>query len=462
MAVYLNDDLEDLQDDHFDSDGFGVSGSRDGHPSSPNKHKNDTSAVEYRNGKDMQGIPWERLKYSRDQYRKMRLKHYKNYENLARSHQGFDMECKQVETNDKFYDFCFNTRLVKPTIVHFQLRNLVWATSKHDVYMAQNNSVMHWSSLLQRGTEVLHVAGQVVPKQKTHGARTLSRVQISTMALKDNLMVAGGFRGELIFKYVDKPGVAFCTNAADNKNSVTNAVDVYESPSGATRVTAANNDCTVKFLDAERCSLLSRFTFPWSVNNTSVSPDGKLLAVLGDSSDCVITDAQSGEVRNRSSDHSFKSPFIPPCSKTEHCSCLHLQEIATLKGHLDYSFSSAWHPGGHVLATGNQDKTCRLWDTRNLSAPFAVLGGRIGAVRGLRFSSDGRFLAAAEAADFVHVYDARAGYGAAQEIGLFGEIAGVAFSPDADALFVGVADRAYGSLLEFGRRGRHAYLDSYL
>uniref|UniRef100_A0A453B1P2 WD repeat-containing protein C2A9.03 n=6 Tax=Aegilops tauschii subsp. strangulata TaxID=200361 RepID=A0A453B1P2_AEGTS len=432
MAVYLNDDLEDLQDDRFDSDGFGVSGSRDGHPSSPNKHKNDTSAVEYRNGKDMQGIPWERLKYSRDQYRKMRLKHYKNYENLARSHQGFDMECKQVETNDKFYDFCFNTRLVKPTIVHFQLRNLVWATSKHDVYMAQNNSVMHWSSLLQRGTEVLHVAGQVVPKQKTHGARTLSRVQISTMALKDNLMVAGGFRGELIFKYVDKPGVAFCTNAADNKNSVTNAVDVYESPSGATRVTAANNDCTVKFLDAERCSLLSRFTFPWSVNNTSVSPDGKLLAVLGDSSDCVITDAQSGE------------------------------EIATLKGHLDYSFSSAWHPGGHVLATGNQDKTCRLWDTRNLSAPFAVLGGRIGAVRGLRFSSDGRFLAAAEAADFVHVYDARAGYGAAQEIGLFGEIAGVAFSPDADALFVGVADRAYGSLLEFGRRGRHAYLDSYL
>lgn len=47
--------------------------------------------MEYRNGKDMQGIPWERLKYSRDQYRKMRLKHYKNYENLARSHQGFDM-----------------------------------------------------------------------------------------------------------------------------------------------------------------------------------------------------------------------------------------------------------------------------------------------------------------------------------------------------------------------------------
>lgn len=36
-----------------------------------------------------------------------------------------------------------------------------------------------------------------------------------------------------------------------------------------------------------------------------------------------------------------------------------------------------------------------------------------------------------------------------QEIDLFGEIAGVAFSPHADAFFVGVADLTYSSLLEF-------------
>jgi len=166
--------------------------------------------------------------------------------------------------------------------------------------------------------------------------------------------------------------------------------------------------------------------------DTSVSPDGKFVAVLGDSSDCLIADLQSGK------------------------------EIASLKGHLDYSFSSAWHPDGRVLATGNQDTTCRLWDVRNLSRSLAVLKGRIGAIRGLRFSSDGRFLAAAEAADFVHVYDARAGYAAEQEIDIFGELAGVSFSPDAEALFVGVADRTYGSLIEFSRRHRYDYLDSYL
>ena len=46
-----------------------------------------------------------------------------------------------------------------------QLRNLVWATSKHDVYMVSNYSVMHWSSLLQNLTEVLNFSGNIVPTE---------------------------------------------------------------------------------------------------------------------------------------------------------------------------------------------------------------------------------------------------------------------------------------------------------
>nr|ACF22727.1 WD-40 repeat family [Brachypodium distachyon] len=407
MAHDLQDDLELAGDYDFEfadagSDGLQTSGG------APNMdmQMDDTSAVEYRQGKDMQGIPWERLNYTRDQYRQMRLKQYKNYESLNRPRDGLH-----------------------------KLRNLLWATSKHDVYVMQNYSVMHWSSLLRRGKEVLNVAGQVAPTQDVRGARPLSRVQISTMAVKDNLVAAGGFHGELICKHVDQPGVAFCTNLTGNKNSITNAVDIYRSPNGATRVMAANNDCVVRAFDTEKFSLLTQFPFPWSVNNTSVSPDGKALAVLGDSSDCLIADSQSGK------------------------------EIATLRGHLDYSFSSAWHPDGRVLATGNQDRTCRLWDVRNTSQSLAVLQGRIGSIRGLEFSPDGRFLAAAEPADFVHVCDVSAGYARAQEIGIFGEIAGVSFSPDdgAQALFVGVADRTYGGLLEFRRRRTHGYyLDCYL
>ncbi|XP_044511855.1 uncharacterized WD repeat-containing protein C2A9.03-like isoform X2 [Mangifera indica] len=372
------------------------------------------------------------MKFSRDRYRETRLKQYRNYENLSRSRAELQKECLEVEKGKTFYDFQFNTRIVKTTIVHFQLRNLLWATSKHDVYLMQNYSAMHWSSLLQKGTEVLNMVKPIVPTLRRSRllAQPLNRVQICTMAVEENLLVAGGFQGELICKYLDQPGVAFCTKLTADENAITNNVDVYRGPNGLLRVMTANNDAQVRMFDAENFVCLNCFSFDWSVNNTSVSPDGKLFAVLGDCTECLLADAQTGKV------------------------------TGNLKGHLDYSFASAWHPDGRILATGNQDTTCRLWDIRNLSQSLAVLKGNMGAIRALKFTSDGRFLAMAEPADFVHIVDAGSGYAKCQEIDLFGEIAGIAFSPDAEALFVGIADRTYGSLLEFNRKHYNQYLDS--
>ncbi|KAG9451552.1 hypothetical protein H6P81_011517 [Aristolochia fimbriata] len=447
MEHYQNDQLEYVVDDYFDMTDFdddpfeddnrlqrnGSDSEVEDDAMDMNKSKTDTSAFEARNGKDIQGIPWERLNFTRDKYRETRLKQYKNYENLSRSREALEKECKQVEKGNVFYDFQFNTRLVKSTIVHFQLRNLLWATSKHDVYMMQNYSLMHWSSVLRRGKEVLNVAGAVMPTQKPWGStvQPLSRVQVSTMSVKDDLMAAGGFQGELVCKHLNRPGVTFSTKITTEENAITNAVDIYSSSNGSTRLMTANNDSQVRVFDIEKFGVVNHFTFPWSVNNTSVSPDGKLLAVLGDSADCLLAEAQSGKT------------------------------VGTLKGHLDYSFASAWHPDGRILATGNQDTTCRLWDVRNLTTSLAVIKGRMGAIRAIKFTSDGQYMAMAEPADFVHIFNTKSDYCRVQEIDLFGEIAGISFSPDTEALFVGVADRTYGGLLEFNRRRRYGYLDSY-
>ncbi|KAB2030562.1 hypothetical protein ES319_D05G240800v1 [Gossypium barbadense] len=451
MERFENDDLQYVVDDYYDVNDFNNDGAvvepepqRDAaglesfdsdfeDDIESSKPKTDTSAEEARNGKDIQGIPWERLNFTRERYRQTRVREYKNYENLYGSREEMEKEFLQVEKGKAFYDFQFNTRLVKSTIVHFQLRNLLWATSKHDVYLMENYSVMHWSSLLHKGEEVLNVAKPIVPNLHPGLlSQQLSRVQISTMVVKENLMVAGGFQGELICKYLNQSGAAFCTKLTTDDNAITNAVDVFNNPSGALRVMAANNDAKIRIFDAETFASINRYSFNWSVNNTSVSPDGKLLAVLGDSVECLIVDAQSGQVTN------------------------------SLKGHLDYSFASAWHPDGHILATGNQDTSCRLWDIRNLSKSLAILKGRMGAIRGVKFTSDGRFLAIAEPADFVHIFDTKLGYVNCQEIDIFGEIAGVSFSPDTETLFVGVADRTYGSLLAYNRRRYNQYLDSML
>ncbi|PKU62477.1 Guanine nucleotide-binding protein subunit beta [Dendrobium catenatum] len=114
-----------------------------------------------------------------------------------------------------------------------------------------------------------------------------------------------------------------------------------------------------------------------------------------------------------------------------------------------------------MFATGNQDKTCRLWDVRNLSSSVAVLRGNLGAIRSIRFSSDGRFMAIAEPADFVHIFDVGSDYSKRQELDFFGEISGMSFSPDTESLFVGIWDRTYGSLLQYNRRHNYSYLDSF-
>ncbi|XLU62186.1 hypothetical protein S245_021395, partial [Arachis hypogaea] len=44
------------------------------------------------------------------------------------------------------------------------MRNLVWATSKHDVYLISNYLVMHWSSLSGNLSEIINFAGHVAPR----------------------------------------------------------------------------------------------------------------------------------------------------------------------------------------------------------------------------------------------------------------------------------------------------------
>jgi hypothetical protein len=43
----------------------------------------DVSAQDVANGKDVQGIPWEKMLFPRDQYREMKMRGYKNYQNLS-------------------------------------------------------------------------------------------------------------------------------------------------------------------------------------------------------------------------------------------------------------------------------------------------------------------------------------------------------------------------------------------
>jgi hypothetical protein len=73
-------------------------------------------------------------------------------------------------------------------------------------------------------------------------------------------------------------------------------------------------------------------------------------------------------------------------------------------------------------------------------------------------SPDGRFLAAAEPADYVTLYDAAAGYQESQVIDLFGELAGISFTPEGDRFYASVSDVHYSSVLQFEQHRAEAGL----
>ncbi|KAL5669049.1 hypothetical protein ACJX0J_021270, partial [Zea mays] len=291
-------DMDDPADDMVDEQrGVRDSDAEDNDYGQPNDKIPDTSSADARNGRDIQGIPWEQLNITRKKYRQSRLEQYKNYENVPNSGEEAMKDCKPTEKGGMYYEFRRNTRSIKSTILHFQLRNLVWATSKHDIYLVSHYSIRHWSALSGVDTELINVQGHVAPREKHAGSLSegFYQTQVSTLAVKDNLLVAGGFQGELICKHLDREGISFCCRTTYDDNAITNAVEIFNTSSGAVHFIASNNDSGVRYYDMERFQLFKHLQFEWPVNHASLSPDRKVVVIVGDDPDGLLIDANSGK-----------------------------------------------------------------------------------------------------------------------------------------------------------------------
>lgn len=465
----------------------------------------DVTAAHVTAGRDVQGIPWETMLFSRESYRGQRLAEqratYASSRVMPMREGGGAVASTGVvapaspapaRTASPLFAprvssavapgalplangtrhlralrFVHTTRQVRCSVNHFQLRNLVSAPTAHDVYLLQKNGVVHWDAVTRTRRCVVDLSGA------TPG---LSRVQVSTMTAGAGLLLAGGFDGELVAAGTD--GTVLASGRLASCGAITTGLAVYEQDaSHGPSVITCSNDAVVRTFDAASlaaparsmsgagstsssgtgggCTVSGSVTshrLPWAANHVSRQPrGGRLLAVAGDHSSVLLLDADGGDKRGRRG----RSGSVAPA-------------VASLVGHTDDCFATAWAPDGLVVATGSQDGTARLWDIRRPTTALGVVGGPAdGPVRSLRFSPCGRLLAVAEPRDYVRVMDVasvarRGGSGgggrppAVQDVDVFGEVGGVAWTPEGGRLFVGVHDDNYGCLLEMevssGRR----------
>lgn len=90
----------------------------------------------------------------------------------------------------RLYDFWRNYRAVHSTIVHFQLRNLVWATSSNDVYVMLDSCVNHWSCMTRQVTRVSTNPNEHTTSQQTLALASgihLPRQSVNAQLLRQSL-----------------------------------------------------------------------------------------------------------------------------------------------------------------------------------------------------------------------------------------------------------------------------------
>ena len=348
---------------------------------------------------DYQGIPWSRFSISRSEYRQKRIKEYSNYNNVnwnAKLEYQRRLEISGRVVCGNFFSFYETYKSINPTIDHFQLRHLLYSTSNVLSYYVSNSILYSFN------------------KQKKVSKKIIEKSQMASACVDHGLAAAGSFNSDVSVAFLARrDGAAHMViRMSELENSITNHV-LITSPS---EILVANNDMHLSKIDVSAGRVAFKYKWTSAVNHVSQGPSG-LCCLSGD--DCVATlwDARAGPT-------------------------------GSLAGHLDYLFCSSWQ-SSTVVCTGSQDGTCRVWDLRQPRTAVTVLGSVLGAVRSATFSPNGgKFLAFSEPADIVHIYDTST-FKECQVVDFFGNIGGIAFSPDASKLSVAVADTMFGSIVDF-------------
>ncbi|KAF9331185.1 hypothetical protein BG006_005956 [Podila minutissima] len=286
--------------------------------------------------------------------------------------------------------------------------------TEHRTDMANENSIQHWSPQLRTSTTIL---GSPLKN-------ALARVphRITTMAAMDHNLLVGGEDGSFTFMNLQTCQKPVFGTFTDGEYLEINSIEMSHSRTGASHAYVSTNDYRVRCVDLNSLETYAEYPTEWFVNYTAQSPDAHMIAIVGDGLDGQVLSVNSKEV------------------------------IATLKGHQRFSFSCAWSPDSRMLATGSDDQSTCIYDTRKMSEPLHVLGSDIReSVRALRYSACGRYLVIAEERDYIHIVDTTSDYKQAQKIDFIGDISGISLTPDAEGLFVGVSSVDFSSLLEFER-----------
>lgn len=401
---------------------------------------------------DYQGIHWSRFQTTKQEAREVRRMTYRNLTNLSPHGENFGTMAFKAKfsgailpSSDSLFAFREMDTNRRPDYCHYQLRHNLSATSKNSVFYTyrppRRDGVSVWDTDRLQHTKIVcfnpetgtDLCAMDVNKRNTKEEPKISRIH--TLTAGNGLLVAGSADGVYAMKSLsaDFESPALFGTIAVGSDVSTNHIHTYlDRRSGLPRVVFDSNDKTIRTLDCVANKWIACHEYPFQVNCSATSPDGRLRLLNGDHCEPVVANAETGET------------------------------YAKLPGHTDYGFACDWAPDGITIATGHQDGLVKVWDARRLNEPIQTIAMEQAGCRSLQFSPLGsgkRVLVLAEPADFVHIVDART-FESRQTIDFFGEISGISMPPDGSRLYIANADARYGGLMEFQRSQHRVTYDN--
>ena len=413
---------------------------------------------------DLQGIHWSRFQTTKEAAREVRRMTYSNHTNHTNKSSGDEdqpysprlisnlgqfgsqsYKMKFSETTlpniDLHYEFRETNMRFRSYISHFQLRHSLFASSKNAlIYNRQPAQGRGYGAYMDSSTNVDAKIMTFNPETSSDEcvmdfSSLIDRdspklFRPSTLNAGNGVLVVGSFEGAYAMKslaasFEAKPimGVITEPGFTSSTNHIQNFLDRR---SGLPQVAFSSNDKTIRILDCTSNKFVAVHRFPYEVNCSVTSPDGRMRLLVGDDCDPIVANAETGE------------------------------QITKLEGHDNFGFACDWASDGISMATGHQDGFVRVWDARKFSQSVQSIAMEMAGSRTLQFSPLGsgpRVLVIAEPGDFVHVVNAQT-YKSEQVIEFFGEIAGISMPPDGSSLYIANQDPRYGGLMEFERRRR--------
>ena len=392
--------------------------------------------------RDYQGIHWTRFQITKQEAREVRRMTYRNLRNLGPREENFGTKAFKanfpgavIPSSDCYFRFNEMDMNRRPDYGHFQLRHNLSATSKNAIfytYRPPRPDISAWDAWRlshktvacldpETGTESCALD---VNKRFSKEDPKISKIH--TLTAGNGVLVAGSYEGVYAMKSLsaDFESAPVLGKIAAGADVSTNHIQTYlDRQSGLPRAVFDSNDWTVRILDCTTSHWVACHKYPYQVNCSVVSPDGRLRLLNGDGCEPIVANAETGET------------------------------LAKLPGHEDFGFACDWAADGVTMATGHQDGIVKVWDARKLNQSIQTIAMEQAGCRSLQFSPLGsgkRVLVLAEPADFVHIVDAQT-FESKQTIDFFGEISGISMPPDGSKLYIANADAKYGGLMEFNR-----------